>query len=278
MIKDIVTELVRGRIVFSCPHCLVGDVFSPETVAGAKGHITALKCPRCSYMVSLNRAKIEAAVAKIVADDPLVKNPFDGMKTEHPAAPGPEPPRPTAQAGPAPAPTGQGTPARPQAARRVWADEADEKLPADYAIQRVHGERGTPMPSAVGLTDLILVVDKEDSFRDDIWITFSDIARVEGYRGASGAGQYIKKRADEITIMMMDLDLGDGSCFSVLDVLRDDDRVNAIPTIVTYIDKSQYDIIKKGLASYPQVKFFIQKEEFIKKMIELSIKIVKHET
>ena len=55
-------------------------------------------------------------------------------------------------------------------------------------MHRVHGERGTPMPSTVGLTDLILVVDLEDSFRDDIWIIFSDIARVEGYRGAHGRG------------------------------------------------------------------------------------------
>jgi DNA-binding NtrC family response regulator len=144
-------------------------------------------------------------------------------------------------------------------------------------MQRVHGDRGTPMPSAVGLTDLILVVDLEDSFRDDIWITFSDIARVEGYRGAQGAADYIKERAEEITIMMMDLDLGDGSCFEVLDSLKKDGKAGAIPTIVTYVDKSQYEVVKRGLGSYPQVKFCIQKEDFIKKMIELSIKIVKKE-
>ena len=77
--------------------------------------------------------------------------------------------------------------------------------------------------------------------------------------------------------MMMDMNLGDGSCFSVLDALRDDGRAGAIPTIVTYVDRNQHEIIRKGLASYPQVKFFIQKEELIKKMIELSIKIVKQE-
>jgi GT2 family glycosyltransferase len=143
-------------------------------------------------------------------------------------------------------------------------------------MKQVHGEEGTPMPPAVGLTDLILVVDLEDSFRDDIWITFSDIARVEGYRGAMGAAQYIKKRAGEITIMMMDMNLGDGSCFSVLDALRDDNRAGAIPTIVTYMDQKEYEVVRRGLPSYSQIKFCIQKEEFIKKMIELSIKIVRH--
>jgi len=268
MIKDVVIELVRGRIVFSCPHCLVNDVFSPETVTGASNTITALKCPRCSYMVSLNRTKIEAAVAGIIADDPLVKNPIEQTKAQEAR---PLPAEHTAAAPPAKKP-----PAHPQSS--THRPPAFEKLPADYVMQRVHGDRGTPMPSAVGLADLILVVDKEDSFRDDIWITFSDIARVEGFRGAAGAAQYIKKRAGEITIMMMDLDLGDGSCFSVLDALLDDGRAAVIPTVVTYVDTAQHDIIKKGLYSYPQVKFFIQKEEFIKKMIELSIKIVKHET
>jgi len=151
-----------------------------------------------------------------------------------------------------------------------------EKLPADYVMQRVHGRQGTPMPSVVRLVDLIFVVDMEDSFRDDIWITFSDIARVEGYRGARGAADYIIKRADEITIMMMDMDLGDGSCFEVLDELRRDGRAFLIPTIVTYVDRNQYEIAKRGLSSYPQVKFCIQKEELIKKMIELSIRFVKH--
>jgi hypothetical protein len=276
MIKDVVIELVRGRIVFSCPHCLEGDVFAPETVAGTSRAITALKCPRCSYMVSINRSKIETAVGEIVAQDPLVKNPLEKEKvpevTESPAAaPAPPPPSPGGPEMPA-VPAGKKAPGpRPTDALPVF-----EKLPADYVMQRVHGERGTPMPSAVGLMDLILVVDQEDSFRDDIWITFSDIARVEGYRGARGAADYIKKRSDEITIMMMDMDLGDGSCFEVLDELKGNGRAGAIPTIVTFLDKKQYDIARRGLSSYPQVKFFIQKEEFIKKMIELSIKIVKH--
>jgi hypothetical protein len=142
-------------------------------------------------------------------------------------------------------------------------------------IQRVHGDRGTPMPSVVGLADLILVVDREDSFRDDIWIIFSDIARVEGYRGAMGAAQYIKKRKDEITIIMMEVNLGDGSCFSVLDALRDGSGAEKIPTIVAYADKGELDIIKRGVSSYPQIKAVVQKEELVKKMIELSIKIVK---
>lgn len=278
MIKDVVIELVRGRIVFSCPHCLAGDVFSPETVAGTSSAITAVKCPRCSYMVSLNRARIEAAVADIIADDPLAKNPFEQTKAVEPAAGEPQPPPPPAEPKKPPAPAGPAVKVPPAQRPAGPQPPAPEKLRADYVMHRVHGERGTPMPSAVGLTDLILVVDLEDSFRDDIWITFSDIARVEGYRGAMGAAQYIKKRAGEITIMMMDLDLGDGSCFSVLDALRDDDSAAAIPAIITYIDRNQHEIIKKGLRSYPQVKFFIQKEEFIKKMIELSIKIVKHES
>lgn len=280
MIKDVVIELVRGRIVFSCPHCLAGDVFAPETVTGTSSAITALKCPRCSYMVSLNRGKIEAAVAGIIAKDPLAKNPLEQPKAEEPPPPEPKPAGPTAVK-PVPAvPKAPDAPAARKPAAAVVRHPRPaliEKLPADYAIQRVHGDRGTPMPSAVGLTDLILVVDQEDSFRDDIWITFSDIARVEGYRGAKGAADYIKKRSGEITIMMMDMDLGDGSCFEVLDALKGDGKAGAIPTIITFTDKSQYEQIKKGLPGYPQVKFFIQKEEFIKKMIELSIKIVKHE-
>jgi hypothetical protein len=274
MIKDVVIELVRGRIVFSCPHCLQGDVFTPETVTGTSSAITAVKCPRCSYMVSFNRAKIEAAVAGIIADNPLANDPLERAKAGPQGAAAPQPARSPAEPKAPPAPSEKQPPVHRPADHKF---PASEKLPADYVMQRVHGKQGTPMPSAVGLVDLILVVDKEDSFRDDIWITFSDIARVEGYRGASGAAQYIKKRAGEITIMMMDMDLGDGSCFSVLDALRDDDRAGAIPAIVTYIDSNQYEIIKKGMAGYPQVRFFIQKEEFIKKMIELSIKIVKHE-
>jgi CheY-like chemotaxis protein len=270
MIKDVVIELVRGRIVFSCPHCLQSDVFSPETVAGISRAITAVTCPQCSYMVSLNKSKIEAAVDTIIGEDPLVKNPLEQEKAEPSAA------------APQPAHVGPKEPGAP-VAKKPTAPRPDsllpttfEKLPADYVMQRVHGQRGTPMPSAVGLTDLILVVDQEDSFRDDIWITFSDIARVEGYRGARGAADYIRKRSGEVTIMMMDMDLGDGNCFEVLDELKGDGSSSSIPTIVTYINRNQYEIAQRGLASYPQVKFCIQKEEFIKKMIELSIKIVRH--
>ncbi len=94
MIKDVVIELVRGRIVFSCPHCLAGDVFPPETVAGISRAITALTCPRCSYMVSLNKSKIDAAIGTIMAGDPLVKNPLEQGKTEQPATAREEPPPP----------------------------------------------------------------------------------------------------------------------------------------------------------------------------------------
>jgi hypothetical protein len=273
MIKDVVIEVVRGKIVFSCPHCLGQDVFPSRTVAGVSSAITALKCPKCSYMVSVNRSKIEAAVGTIISDDPLVENPLEQekpIKAPAPAEPPPEPPKPTQTAG------SVGPAAHPHPHTPVMTVVV-ERLPADYAIQRVHGERGTPMPSTVGLKDLILVVDQEDSFRDDIWITFSDIARVEGYRGAAGAADYIKKRAGEITIMMMDLDLGDGSCFEVLDALKGNGKAGEIPTIVTFVDAGQYEAVGKAPANYPQVKFYIQKEEFIKKMIELSIKIVKKE-
>ncbi|MBN2224575.1 MAG: hypothetical protein JW765_07880 [Deltaproteobacteria bacterium] len=270
MIKDVVIELVRGQIVFSCPHCLQGDVFSPETVAGISRSITAVTCPRCSYMVSLNKSKIEAAVGTIIGENPLVKDPLKQMKAG-PSAAVPQPPPAGPKEHHAPA-TKKPTASRPDSPLPA----TFEKLPADYVMQRVHGERGTPMPSDVGLMDLILVVDQEDSFRDDIWITFSDIARVEGYRGARGAADYIRKRSREVTIMMMDMDLGDGNCFEVLDELKGDGSAGGIPTIVTYVNRNQNEIAQRGLASYPQVKFCIQKEEFIKKMIELSIKIVRH--
>jgi hypothetical protein len=61
----------------------------------------------------------------------------------------------------------------------------------------------------------------------------------------------------------------------VLDALKADGRASGIPTIVAYTNISQYEAIKKGIPKNPQVKAFIQKEELIKKLIELSIKIVK---
>jgi hypothetical protein len=286
MIKDVVIEVVRGRVVFSCPHCLIADVFSADIIAGISGVNTAVKCPRCSYMVSINKPKIEAGVAQLVSRDPFLKNPLEVKSAGPPPPPVKETPpteqpaRPAAKDVPAApvAPTHplppREAPAAPGPARPTPPPIQFEKLDADYVIQRVHGDRGTPMPSVVGLADLILVVDREDSFRDDIWIIFSDIARVEGYHGAMGAAQYIKKRKDEITIIMMEVNLGDGSCFSVMDALKDS-GAEKIPTIVAYADKGELDIINRGVSSYPQVRAVVQKEELVKKMIELSIKIVK---
>lgn len=118
--------------------------------------------------------------------------------------------------------------------------------------------------------DLILVLDYEESFREDVRVIFSGIANVKAHGASLGAVRFIKMHLGHITLIIMDVYLGDGTCFDVLERLKDDEEATKVPVIVVSSSKEDEKMIKESLSSYPQVKFIIQKEGLMKKMIELS--------
>ena len=123
--------------------------------------------------------------------------------------------------------------------------------------------------------DTIIVIDCEQVFREDIKVVFSEIAGVEAFDGSKGASDFIKKNSERTLLIIIDVFLGDTSCMTVLDEIEGDDSASKIPIIVFYTSREDEDVIKDMLSQYKQVKFIIHKEDLMKKLIELSMKLPK---
>jgi CheY-like chemotaxis protein/uncharacterized C2H2 Zn-finger protein len=124
----------------------------------------------------------------------------------------------------------------------------------------------TPIPEG----GLILVLDHEESLRYDIKEVFSGIANVEAHGASLGAVRFIRKWLGFVTLILMDVFLGDGTCFDVLDRLKAERATSTIPVIVVSRSEEDTKIIKKSLSFYPQLKFVIQREDLVKKLTGLS--------
>jgi CheY-like chemotaxis protein len=118
--------------------------------------------------------------------------------------------------------------------------------------------------------DLILLVDYEETYREPIRVVFSDVARVDAFGGMAGAADYIREKKDELMLVIMDCELGDGTCFDVLDEIRKDPAVSKIPVIVVCADEGHTEKMKGRLSFYTQVKFFFKKSDLIRKLKEFS--------
>ena len=228
MIQDVVIEIRRKRIVFSCPACHSPDVFSSEMIKEITGKNVARKCPICNSMIAINRSKIDVALQKEISNSPWVENPLDDPISKK--------------------------------------ETDDVKIPP-----KLTEEYEEPIPEG----DLILVLDYEESFREDVRVVFSDIASVKAHGASLGAVRFIKSYLGHITLIIMDVYLGDGTCFDVLERLSDNEEATKVPVIVVSSSKEDEKMIKASLSSYPQVKFVIQKEGLMKKLIELSTILVK---
>ncbi len=147
-------------------------------------------------------------------------------------------------------------------------EDATSKKAADEIKipPKLTGDYEEPIPEG----DLILVLDYEESFREDVRVVFSDIANVKAHGASLGAVRFIKRYLGYITLIIMDVYLGDGTCFDVLERLSDNEEATKVPVIVVSSTKEDEKMIKESLSSYPQVKFVIQKEGLMKKLIELS--------
>ena len=115
-----------------------------------------------------------------------------------------------------------------------------------------------------------MVIDNNGSMRDDIAIIFSEIARVKEHGASLGAVRFIREWIDAANLIIMEVFLGDGTCFDVLERMKGDEALSKIPVIVVSTSKEDEPIIKRELSSYPQVKFVIYKHELMKKLISLS--------
>ncbi len=118
--------------------------------------------------------------------------------------------------------------------------------------------------------DAILVLDFEDSFINDVKVVFDGIANVKSHSESLGAVRFIKMSIENAKLILMDVFLGDGTCFDVLERLRDNQKASSIPVILVSTTKDDEKMIKKTVSSYPQVKFVIQKQDLMKKLINIS--------
>jgi CheY-like chemotaxis protein len=245
MLKDAIVEVKSGRILFACPSCGLTDGFPPEVVQGVSWKNAVLKCHLCSALVVFNIPKIETAIKGFIGQNPALKNPltYDFSQDVNRDA---------------------------QAAiDRLIKKRAEEERFEEAEFIPVFDDEEEQEG------DQIIVIDYEETFRDELREIFKEIAVIKAYRGSRGAPQYIKKRGENITLIIMDVFLGDGTCFEVLDRLRGDERASKVPVIIVYSTREDAEIIKRSLSSYPQVKFTFLKKNLLKKLEILSEKMPK---
>ncbi|MBN1574355.1 MAG: hypothetical protein JW984_14240 [Deltaproteobacteria bacterium] len=118
--------------------------------------------------------------------------------------------------------------------------------------------------------EAILVLDFEDSFINDVKVVFAGIANVKSHGASLGAVKFIKDDMENAKLILMDVFLGDGTCFDVLERLKDNKQASSIPVILVSTTEDDEKMIKKTVSGYPQVKFVIQKENLMKKLINIS--------
>jgi CheY-like chemotaxis protein len=123
--------------------------------------------------------------------------------------------------------------------------------------------------------NLILVLDREETYREDIKKIFSGLSDVEAYGGCKGAADFIKERAGRTTIMIMDVFLGDGIFIEVLDGIKDDDKASKIPVIIVHPARKDRPVIEQMSYPYSQIKRIVYKDSLLGRLEEISSKIPK---
>lgn len=118
--------------------------------------------------------------------------------------------------------------------------------------------------------DTILVLDYEATFINDVKVVFAGIANVEAHAESLGAVRFIKGSMVNAKLILMDVFLGDGTCFDVLERLKDNGQASSIPVILVSTTKDDEKMVKKSVSAYPQVKFVIQKQDLMKKLINIA--------
>lgn len=124
--------------------------------------------------------------------------------------------------------------------------------------------------------NLILVLDREETYREDIKKIFSGLSDVEAYGGCKGAADFIKKRAGRTTIMIMDVFLGDGTFIEVLDGIKDDERASKIPVIIVHPARKDRPVIEQMSYPYSQIKRIVYKDSLLGRLEEISSRIPKN--
>lgn len=124
--------------------------------------------------------------------------------------------------------------------------------------------------------DLILVLDREETYREDIRKIFSGLSKVEAYGGCKGAAEFIKERANKTTLMIMDVFLGDGTFIEVLNGIKDDEKASKIPIIIVHPARKDRPVIEQMSYPYSQIKRIIYKDSLLERLEEISSKIPKN--
>ncbi len=239
MFKDVIIEVSGGKIVFTCGACKETGTFDIEKVRAITGGNVIKPCPLCKAMIVFNRPYVSGMIRGLLSGNPALENPFSSEEAD-------------------------------ELPKTVEVEEA----PAEV----VEGVVPTPVPEATAPTeehipegDTILVLDFENSFIEDVRVVFTGIANVDSHGASLGAVKFIKDgMKNNAKLILMDVFLGDGTCFDVLERLKDNEDASAIPVIIVSTTKDDEKMIKGSVAAYPQVKFIIPKGDLMKKLIGLS--------
>jgi len=85
---------------------------------------------------------------------------------------------------------------------------------------------------------LVLVVDDQEINRDALGVILEDDYEIIYAGGGREALDLIRERADELSVVLLDLMMPVMSGFEVLDVMKNDESLRRIPVIVLTAEKS----------------------------------------
>ncbi len=247
MFKDVIIEVSRGKIVFTCGACKETGTFDIKQVRAITGGNVIKPCPLCKAMIAFNRPYVSGMIRGLLSGNPALENPFSSKEAE-------------------------------ELPKTVEVEKTPVKVVEKTPVEVADDVTNLPTSETTASTkehipgrDTILVVDFENTFIEDVRIVFTGIANVESHGASLGAVKFIK---DGITknakLILMDGFLGDGTCFDVLERLKDNEQASAIPVIIVSTTKENEKMLKESVSEYPQVKFIIPKEDLMKKLIGIS--------
>ena len=239
MFKDVIIEVSGGKIVFTCGSCKETGTFDLKQVREITGDNVIKPCPKCKAMIAFNRPYVSGMIKELRAENPALDNPFSSEEAE-------------------------------DIPKTVKVEETPAEVVEDVATAP-EPEATAPTNEHIPDGDTILVLDFEDTFIEDVKVVFAGIANIESHGASLGAVKFIKDgMMKNAKLILMDVFLGDGTCFDVLDRLKDSEQASAIPVIIVSTTKDDEKMVKGVVPAYPQVKFVIQKEDLMKKLIGIS--------
>ena len=239
MFKDVIIEVSGGKIVFTCGACKKTGTFDIEKVRAITGGNVIKPCPLCKAMIAFNRPYVSGMIRGLLSGNPDLENPFQYEEEA-------------------------------EIPKTVEAEEAPAEVVEEVAPNPAP-EAATPKDEQIPEGDTILVLDFENTFIEDVRVVFTGIANIDSHGASLGAVKFIKDgMKNRAKLILMDVFLGDGTCFDVLERLKDNKQASAIPVIIVSTTKEDEKMIKGSVAAYPQVKFIIPKEDLMKKLINIS--------